>query len=204
MPAPSRPQVVIQPIVQSSVITSEEAEKPLIITSPNAEKFGDFLTKFTEVIMFGIAMIAIWTGLIGIAFSDDATNYNYLILFVGGLISSMIALAMVEFSSKKNQYLLMPSQNYLLGISFFFMAVGLLWGIRFLAGWLTYDSPINDFDIFGPAIANEGDWIPNANLIYAQAAGSILLVLTQQRLLKRYSGELTFSWTVTCFIPLAL
>ena len=204
MPAPSRPQVVIQPIVQSSVIAREEGEKPLIISPPNAERFGDFLTKFTEVIMFGIAMIAIWTGLIGIAFSDDATNYNYLILFIGGLISSMIALAMVEFSSKKNQYLLMPSQNYLLGISFFFMAVGLLWGIRFIAGWLTYDSPFNDFDLFGPAIPIEGDWVPNANLIYAQAAGSIALVITQQRLLRRYSGELTFSWTVTCFIPLAL
>ena len=29
----------------------------------------------------------------------------------------------------------MISQNYLLGLSFFFMAVGLLWGVRYVAGY---------------------------------------------------------------------
>ena len=44
---------------------------------------------------------------------------------------------MVELQAKKNDNHLMISQNYLLGLSFFFMAVGLLWGVRYLAGYVT-------------------------------------------------------------------
>ena len=204
MPAPVRPNIQFKPISQASVIVQEESEQPLIISPVSSTSQGDFLSRFTEVIMFGGAMLAIWTGLLGIAFSDDATNYNYLILFVGGFLSAGIAIAMVEFHGKKNSFELMPSQNYLLGLSFFFMAIGLLWGVRFIAGWLTYDSPFNEFDVFGPAIADEDLWVPNANMIYAQTFGTIILVLGQQRLLKRYSGELTFAWTVSSCIPLGL
>ena len=42
---------------------------------------------------------------------------------------------MVELQAKKNDNHLMISQNYLLGLSFFFMAVGLLWGVRYVAGY---------------------------------------------------------------------
>jgi len=204
MPAPTRQVVPVRPIAQTSVMAVDEEQKPLVITPPGVSQSGDFLSRFTEVLMFGGALIGIWTGLLGIAFSDDATNYNYLVLFVGGFISAGIALAMVEFHGKKNEYLLMPSQNYLLGMSFFFMAVGLLWGVRFLSGWLTYDSPFDNFDLFGPRIADESSWIPDATIIYFQALGAGVLVLVQQRILSRYKGELTFSWTITCIVPLAL
>ena len=43
---------------------------------------------------------------------------------------------MVELQAKKNDNHLMISQNYLLGLSFFFMAVGLLWGVRYVAGYV--------------------------------------------------------------------
>lgn len=205
MPAPTRNTVMPQAILQSSVMAKQEEETPVIIRQVGQTTGGDdFLARFTEVIMFGGAMLAIWTGLLGIAFSDDATNWNYLILFIGGFVSAGIALAMVEFHGRKNENVLMPSQNYILGVSFFFMAVGLLWGIRFIAGWLTFEEPLGTFSAFGAKTALEGDWVPNANLIYAQTAGAIVLVLGQIRLLHRYSGELTFSWTVAASIPLAL
>ena len=205
MPAPTRNTVMPQAILQSSVMAKQEQETPVIIQQVGQPAGGDdFLARFTEVIMFGGAMLAIWTGLLGIAFSDDATNWNYLILFIGGFVSAGIALAMVEFHGRKNENVLMPSQNYILGVSFFFMAVGLLWGIRFIAGWLTFEEPLGTFSAFGAKTALEGDWVPNANLIYAQTAGAIVLVLGQIRLLHRYSGELTFSWTVAASIPLAL
>ena len=205
MPAPTRNTVMPQAILQSSVMAKQEDETPVIIRQVGQTAGSDdFLTRFTEVIMFGGAMLAIWTGLLGIAFSDDATNWNYLILFIGGFVSAGIALAMVEFHGRKNENVLMPSQNYILGVSFFFMAVGLLWGIRFIAGWLTFEEPLGTFSVFGTKTALEADWVPNANLIYAQTAGAIVLVLGQIRLLHRYSGELTFSWTVAASIPLAL
>ena len=205
MPAPTRNTVMPQAILQSSVMAKEEPANPVIVRQVGEAAGGDdFLARFTEVIMFGGAMLAIWTGLLGIAFSDDATNWNYLILFIGGFVSAGIALAMVEFHGRKNENVLMPSQNYILGVSFFFMAVGLLWGLRFIAGWLTFEEPLGTFSAFGAKTAVEGDWVPNANLIYAQTTGAFVLVLGQIRLLHRYSGELTFSWTVAASIPLAL
>ena len=205
MPAPTRNIVMPQAIIQSSVMAKDEPSNPVIVRQVGEAAGGDdFLSRFTEVIMFGGAMLAIWTGLLGIAFSDDATNWNYLILFIGGFVSAGIALAMVEFHGRKNENVLMPSQNYILGVSFFFMAVGLLWGLRFIAGWLTFEEPLGTFSAFGAKTAVEADWVPNANLIYAQTAGAFVLVLGQIRLLHRYSGELTFSWTVAASIPLAL
>jgi hypothetical protein len=111
---------------------------------------------------------------------------------------------MVELQAKKNDNHLMISQNYLLGLSFFFMAVGLLWGIRYVVGYLTLGDVIGDepFDFFGDG--NDGAFVANANLIYAQAIGAALMCFGHQRILKRYKGETSFGWAVASYIPLGL
>ena len=138
MPAPKRkPKQMVS--IANDAIFANEVEipvKPVIVRAPGQTN-GDSLERFTEIIMFGVAMLTIWTGLFGIAFAEGVGEEKFMILFAGGLISSAVALFMVELQAKKNDFQLMISQNYLLGLSFFFMAVGTLWGLRFLGGYVT-------------------------------------------------------------------
>ena len=142
MPAPVRAPKKTISIANDAIFATEEVQPtaPVVVRPPGSSDVGLFLERFTEVIMFGVAMLAIWIGLLSIAFAEDVGEEKFLILFIGGLISSAIALFMVELQAKKNDNHLMISQNYLLGLSFFFMAVGLLWGIRYVVGYLTLDT----------------------------------------------------------------
>ena len=206
MPAPVRAPKKTISIANDAIFASNEVQPtaPVIVRPPGSSDTGQFLERFTEVIMFGVAMLAIWIGLLSIAFAEDVGEEKFLILFIGGLLSSAIALFMVELQAKKNDNHLMISQNYLLGLSFFFMAVGLLWGIRYVVGYLTLGDMIGDepFDFFGDK--NDGAFVANANLIYAQAIGAALMCFGHQRILKRYKGETSFGWAVASYIPLGL
>ena len=206
MPAPVRAPKKTISIANDAIFASNEVQPtaPVIVRPPGSSDTGQFLERFTEVIMFGVAMLAIWIGLLSIAFAEDVGEEKFLILFIGGLLSSAIALFMVELQAKKNDNHLMISQNYLLGLSFFFMAVGLLWGIRYVVGYLTLGDMIGDepFDFFGDT--NDGAFVANANLIYAQAIGAALMCFGHQRILKRYKGETSFGWAVASYIPLGL
>ena len=206
MPAPVRAPKKTISIANDAIFASNEVQPtaPVIVRPPGSSDTGQFLERFTEVIMFGVAMLAIWIGLLSIAFAEDVGEEKFLILFIGGLLSSAIALFMVELQAKKNDNHLMISQNYLLGLSFFFMAVGLLWGIRYVVGFLTLGDVIGDepFDFFGDNI--DGAFVANANLIYAQAIGAALMCFGHQHILKRYKGETSFGWAVASYIPLGL
>ena len=205
MPAPVRAPKKTMLIANDAIFASDEVQTaaPVVVRPPGSSEFGLFLERFTEVIMFGVAMLAIWIGLLSIAFAEDVGEEKFLILFIGGLLSSAVALFMVELQAKKNDNHLMISQNYLLGLSFFFMAVGLLWGVRYLAGYLTLDLFAgDDFEVFGTI--NDGEFIANGNLIYAQAIGAVLMCFGHQRILKRYKGETSFGWAVAAYIPLGL
>ncbi len=194
MPAPVRAPKKTISIANDAIFASNEIQPtaPVVVRPPGSSDTGQFLERFTEVIMFGVAMLAIWIGLLSIAFAEDVGEEKFLILFIGGLVSSAIALFMVELQAKKNDNHLMISQNYLLGLSFFFMAVGLLWGIRYVAGYLTFEADIGGkpFEFFGENI--DGVFDANANLIYAQSIGAALMCFGHQRILKRYKGETSF------------
>ena len=84
----------------------------------------DALAKFAQLIMYGIAMIAIWGVIISIAFAEDATNQNFLILGIGGIISAGMAIALVEMQRRKGGDGLHSVHDYLLGVSFFFVSEG--------------------------------------------------------------------------------
>lgn len=205
MPAPVRAPKKTMLIANDAIFASDEVQTaaPVVVRPPGSSEFGLFLERFTEVIMFGVAMLAIWIGLLSIAFAEDVGEEKFLILFIGGLLSSAVALFMVEIQAKKNDNHLMISQNYLLGLSFFFMAVGLLWGVRYLAGYLTLDFFAgDDFELFGTI--EDGEFIANGNLIYGQAIGAVLMCFGHQRILKRYKGETSFGWAVAAYIPLGL
>jgi len=209
MPAPQRKPKQMVSIANDAIYANEEEEipfKPVIVRAPGQTN-GDSLERFTEITMFGVAMITIWTGLLGIAFAEGVGEEKFMILFIGGLISSAIALFMVELQAKKNEYQLMISQNYLLGMAFFFMAVGTLWGLRFLGGYFTlqeFEFDGSQFTMLGSIDSETGDFKASANMIYVQAFGAFAMWFIHRRILDRYKGDTSFGWAVASYIPLAL
>ncbi len=209
MPAPQRKPKQMVSIANDAIYANEEEEipfKPVIVRTPGQTN-GDSLERFTEITMFGVAMIAIWTGLLGIAFADGVGEEKFMILFIGGFASSAIALFMVELQAKKNEYQLMISQNYLLGMAFFFMAVGTLWGLRFLGGYFTlqeFEFDGSQFTMLGSIDSETGDFKASANMIYVQAFGAFAMWFIHRRILDRYKGDTSFGWAVASYIPLAL
>ena len=191
----------------STIYSSSEnstIQTPMVISQPGKIRTQDDinLEKFAQLIMYIVALIAIWGGIFSIAFDDNATNSNFLMLFIGGLVSAAMAISWIELQSKKNAHQLMEVQNYMLGLGFFFATVGTLWGARYLMGFATGEG----LEIFGGPNTYEGgaDWQPNANGIYVQVIAVIALLLTEMKLLKRYKGATTFGWGVAIYGPLAL
>ncbi len=207
MPAPQRKPKQMVSIANDAIFANEDEKipfKPVVVRAPG-ETTGDSLERFTEIIMFGVAMIAIWAGLIGIAFLEGVGEEKFMVLFIGGLASSAAALFMVELQAKKNDYQLMISQNYLLGLSFFFMAVGTLWGLRFLGGYFT----LQEFEFDGSAFTYLGtiennEFKASPNMIYVQTLGAAAMWLVHRRILDRYKGDTSFGWAVASYIPLGL
>ncbi len=181
-------------------------QPPMVISQPGRVRTQDDinLEKFAQLAMYIVALIAIWGGIFSIAFDENATNSNFLMLFIGGLVSAAMAISWIELQSKKNAHQLMEVQNYMLGLGFFFATVGTLWGARYLMGFATGDLGL---EIFGNPDTYEsvGDkWQPNANGIYMQVIAIIALLLAEIKLLKRYKGATTFGWGVAIYSPLAL
>lgn len=161
-----------------------------------------FMLKLSQMVMMGIGFLAIWGGIFSVAFDEEATNENFLVLFVGGLASFAVSIALIELQSKKNEYQLQDIQNYILGIAFFFSTVGVLWGTRYLVGFATGTL---ELDLFGdPSAYTETDWSPNANAIYAQTLTCLMLTFGHYRLLQRYKGQTSFGWGVATYAPMAI
>ena len=160
------------------------------------------MLKLSQMVMMGIGFLAIWGGIFSVAFDEEATNENFLVLFVGGLASFAVSVALIEMQSKKNEHHLLDIQNYILGIAFFFSTVGVLWGTRYAVGFAT---GVLELDFFGdPTSYTETDWSPNANAIYAQTLTCLLLTYGHYRLLQRYKGQTSFGWGVATYAPMAI
>ena len=185
--------------------TPGETAAPVTMVMPtsNLNKDDIFLMKLSQAVMMGIGFLAIWGGVFSVAFDEDATNQNFFVLFVGGLASFAVSIALIEFQSKKNDYQLYDIQNYFLGIAFFFSTVGVLWGTRYLMGIATGTLELSWFG--DPSAYNGGvDWSPNANGIYAQTVMCLVLTYGHYRLLNRYSGDTGFGWGVATYAPMAI
>ena len=171
-------------------------------TPPNMVDAG--LQKFAQLILFGIAMIAIWAGLLSIAFGGDDTGQSeYLVLGIGGIISGLMAVSLVEFQRRRGGNELQNVHDYMLGVSFFFLAVGTLWGSRWLIGVLAGDFNV-EWLIDEGTNPNDADWSPSANAIYIQMVATLLLASGQAFYLSKLKGVTTFGWSVTTFTPLVI
>jgi hypothetical protein len=177
--APVRPQN--KPVINASPLTGgvmagvAQETSAVTMVRPNQNMNSDdlFLMKLSQIVMMGIGFLSIWGGVFSVAFDEDATNQNFLVLFVGGLASFVVSIGLIELQSKKNGYRLHDIQNYFLGIAFFFSTVGVLWGTRFMMGFMTGTM---ELDWFGkPDAYTEVDWSPNANGIYAQVVTCLTL-----------------------------
>ena len=178
---------------------------PILTVGPNAAKQSQdlFMMKLSQVVMMGIGFLAIWGGIFSVAFDEEATNENFLVLFIGGLASFLVAIAIIELQSKKNNYRLYDIHNYFLGIAFFFSTIGVLWGTRYMMGVMTGTFGL-DWFMDNPDNYTTTDWSPNANGIYAQLATCLLLTFGHYRLLQRYSGDTGFGWGVATYAPMAI
>jgi hypothetical protein len=177
---------------------SQPVEQPLAVRIPGqsmnmAERS---LLKFSQLIMMLIALASIWGGLVYLAFDDTATNTDFFIIFLGGIISATLVIGWIELQSKKNDHVLYEVQDYMLGIAFFFATVGAIWGTRWLMGVAS-----GYVDFFGPA-SGGNDWQPNANGIYVQTAALVLVAVGQIQLLKRYKGSTGFGRAVAAYAPI--
>ena len=162
------------------------------------------LQKFAQLILFGIAMVAIWAGLLSIAFGSENTGQpEFLALTLGGLISGFLAISLVEFQRRKGGNELQNVHDYMLGVAFFFLAVGTLYGSRWVVGLLAEQGgSIGDWLIPAGTDPTSVDWNPTANAIYVQMVATVGLVLAQTAYLMRLRGVTTFGWSVTTFTPL--
>ena len=202
------------PVPTGAIFTdSTPTVQPMVVRAP-----GDLISntnrsmmKFSQLIMMCIALAAIWGGLYQIAFADDATNSDFLILFLGGFLSATIAIGWIEVQSKKNDHVLYEVQDYMLGIGFFFATIGTIWGSRWLIGFVTGQGWT---ELFGTAaefnaggwtnpITNEWtEWHPNAKGIYVQTAAMLALIFGEIQLLKRFKGATGFGRAVSAYSPI--
>ena len=90
----------------------------------------------------------------------------------------------------------------MLGVAFFFLAIGTLWGSRWLVGFLA-EQGVEWFIPAGTDPTSVG-WIPSANAIYLQMAATLTLAIAQTMYLMRLKGVTTFGWSVTTFTPLVV
>ena len=210
--APKRTQApMAQPTAQAASpyqgglsSTTPQPLAPIVTVGPNAAKQSQdmLMLKLSQGVMMGIGFLAIWGGIFSVAFDEEATNDNFLVLFIGGLASFLVSIGIIELQSKKNDHKLYDIHNYFLGIAFFFSTIGVLWGTRYMMGVMTGTFELSWFG--NPDEYTETDWAPNANGIYAQLATCILLTFGHFRLLKRYSGDTGFGWGVATYAPMAI
>ena len=123
-------------LLSRSKVLSVENKESLLQKVPNQPTLKvvqphqnqDVFARFAQLIMYGIALLAIWAGIFSIAFDDDATNENFLILGLGGIISAGMAFALVEIQRKRGGDELQNVHDYLLGIGCFFFPLLVFYG----------------------------------------------------------------------------
>ena len=64
----------------------ETPQESITMIRPNQNMNRDdlMLMKLSQIVMMGIGFLSIWGGVFSVAFDEDATNQNFLVLFVGG------------------------------------------------------------------------------------------------------------------------
>ena len=101
-----------------------------------------------------------------------------------------MAIALVEWQRRRGGSEVQSIHGYIIGIGFFFSALGVLYSTRLLIS-IAAERGL-DFLIDDARPWAEQDWQPAAEAIYLQLAACILLALGQYWYLRKLKGEITF------------
>ena len=203
--ANNRPGTLFNSDIPEPVTLSDSQPVPIentmikpIIAEENVE-----LQKFAQLILYGISLAAIWGGILSIAFfSDSTSNENFLVLGFGGIISACMAIALVEWQRRRGGKEVHSIHGYIMGVGFFFSAVGVLYTARLLISIAAENGVSFLVDEGRPW--QEEDWQPAAEAIYVQLAACLLLALGQYWYMRKLKGEITFGLAVNTLTPLAV
>ena len=160
------------------------------------------LQKFAQLILYGISLAAIWGGILSIAWDDSTTDQDFLVLGFGGIISAVMAIALVEWQRRRGGSEVQSIHGYIIGIGFFFSALGVLYSTRLLIS-IAAENRL-EFLIDEARPWPEQDWQPAAEAIYLQLVACVLLALGQYWYLRKLKGEITFGLAVNTLTPLAV
>ena len=160
------------------------------------------LQKFAQLILYGISLAAIWGGILSIAWDDSTTDQDFLVLGFGGIISAVMAIALVEWQRRRGGSEVQSIHGYIIGIGFFFSALGVLYSTRLLIS-IAAENGL-EFLIDDARPWAEQDWQPAAEAIYLQLVACVLLALGQYWYLRKLKGEITFGLAVNTLTPLAV
>ena len=207
--APIRPRrrqrAIVSPVDRPGTLFQSEEAKPLTETPiPNyvGPQENVELQKFAQLILYGIALAAIWGGILSIAWDDTVTKEDFLFLGAGGIISAFMAIALVEWQRRRGGQEVQSVHGYIIGVGFFFSAIGVLYSMRWLIS-LAAESQ-EWFLTEGRMDPTLDDWYPEAQAIYLQLVACILLALGQYWYLRKLKGEITFGLAVNTLTPLAV
>ena len=203
--ANNRPGTLFKLDVQEPVTTSDSETAPVQSTIVKPMNAGENieLQKFAQLILYGISLAAIWGGILSIAFfSDSTSNENFLVLGFGGIISSCMAIALVEWQRRRGGKEVHSIHGYIMGVGFFFSAVGVLYTARLLIS-IAAENGVS-FLVDDGRPWQEEDWQPAAEAIYVQLGACLLLALGQYWYMRKLKGEITFGLAVNTLTPLAV
>ena len=163
-PRNDRPGSLFSPEIPVAAV-----DRPIGNIQPREENIE--LQKFAQLILYGISLAAIWGGILSIAWNDSTSNEDFFVLGFGGIISAMMAIALVEWQRRKGGNLVHSIHGYIIGIGFFFSAIGVLYSMRLLISIAAEAG----MDIFIDELRpwQEEDWQPAAEAIYVQLAGCV-------------------------------
>ncbi len=194
-PVTDRPGSLLQP--QTTTVPVERPIQNYTGPQENIE-----LQKFAQLILYGISLAAIWGGILSIAWDDSTTDQDFAVLGFGGIISAIMAIALVEWQRRRGGSDVQSIHGYIIGIGFFFSALGVLYSTRLLIS-LAAESGV-DILIDSNRPWMEENWQPAAEAIYLQLVACILLALTQYWYLRKLKGEITFGLAINTLTPLAV
>ncbi len=194
-PVTNRPGSLLQP--QTTTVPVEQPMQNYTGPQENIE-----LQKFAQLILYGISLAAIWGGILSIAWDDSTTDQDFAVLGFGGIISAIMAIALVEWQRRRGGSDVQSIHGYIIGIGFFFSALGVLYSTRLLIS-IAAESGV-DLLIDSNRPWMEEDWQPAAEAIYLQLVACILLALAQYWYLRKLKGEITFGLAINTLTPLAV
>ena len=192
------------PVPGSLSASSEPTYAPgFSVVVPGAEQTRPLMERMAQLWSFGVAIGAIWAGIAVITLSGEP-NQTYLYLGLGGVLTAVAMIGIVELQRRGSSDF-DEIHDYLVAVGFFFLNLGALWGVRWLA-FLLSENALPGASLFNPdSLAVDPEtWSPmGPRIILVMTAAILILMLLQSKYLQRFERATT-SWFVTTFFPVGI